>query len=90
MVGAARALFAANTSWADPYRVFWDQTLRVGLGGFELAYPLDSPHRSGWAVPMATDIAFVVGALALLGARVPRGLKIMLLSLALVFYLVLP
>jgi NhaA family Na+:H+ antiporter len=40
------------------------------------------PGQRGWGIPMATDIAFVVGCMAVLGDRVPHGFRVMILTLA--------
>ncbi len=134
------ALLLANSAWAKPVHDFWETSLRLGAGTWELDKPLhfwvndllmaifffvvgleikreivggelsspkkaalpviaalggmlvpagiylafnhDGPAERGWGVPMATDIAFVVGLMAAFGPRVPFGLKIFLLSLA--------
>jgi NhaA family Na+:H+ antiporter len=72
----------------DPSRATLPMVAALGgmvvPAGLYLAFQLGEPGEAGWGVPMATDIAFVVGCLALLGSRVPHPLRVLLLSIAIV------
>ena len=56
----------------------------VGAAATYVAINLDGGALNGWAIPIATDIAFAVGVLGLAGRRAPRELRAFLLTLAIV------
>jgi Na+:H+ antiporter, NhaA family len=65
-------------------------SIAAALGGMlvpavlYLLLQFGEPGERGWGTVMATDTAFVIGALALLGRRIPQSLRVFLLSLAIV------
>ncbi len=58
--------------------------MAVPAAVFLLAVGPASPLARGWAIPAATDIAFAIGVLALLGSRAPASLKLFLTTVAIV------
>jgi NhaA family Na+:H+ antiporter len=65
-------------------------SIAAALGGMivpaaiYLALQSGQPGQHGWGAVMATDTAFVIGCLALLGSRIPQSLRVFMLSLAIV------
>ncbi|HEX8489976.1 MAG TPA: Na+/H+ antiporter NhaA [Chthoniobacterales bacterium] len=64
--------------------------IAAALGGmvvpaaFYWSFNPSGPSAAGWGIPMATDIAFALGALALIAPRAPIGIKVFLAALAIV------
>jgi NhaA family Na+:H+ antiporter len=75
-----------NGELADPRRAALP--IAAAIGGMlipaliYLVFNLGGPGEAGWGIPMATDIAFTLGVLTLLGSRAPLSLKVFFTALA--------
>jgi NhaA family Na+:H+ antiporter len=82
-----RELLAGELS--DPARVVLPVIAATGGMAIPAAFYAsinwgDPVAMKGWAIPSATDIAFALGVLALLGSRIPQALKLFLMTLAII------
>lgn len=68
---AALSITAALGGMMMPAMIYW-------------ALQHDQPGAHGWGTVMATDTAFVIGCLALVGSRIPHSLRVFMLSLAII------
>ncbi len=78
----------ADGELADPQQALLPVVAAIGGMAvpalFFFAIARGGPSVDGWGIPMATDIAFALGVLALLGPRIPSSLRLYLLTLAIV------